>query len=266
MHVVEAAFGDRHHELEESRDGLRVRINGHAWIKENLIGLGVRHLLPRDWRYVAWVDADVEFRDPNWALNAMHQLQHFPVIQPWQHCADLGPHGNVMKTHTSFGYVDQQGIRKQRWSGEPYQYAHSGFAWACTRAFWEQVGGLMEFCPLGSADHHMAWAMTGEVDATIHKKMSPAFFRKCREWQARAVRVTNREVGFSVGRIEHAFHGCKRNRYYRERWQILVDNHFDPDADLACDHQGVVHIVGKPKLEQAVRRYNRSRLEDGVDE
>lgn len=275
LHMVEAAYGDRQHELEDQAwklspfgepSLLKLRVKTNAWLKENMINLGVRHLLPHDWRYVAWVDADVEFRNPDWAQETLHQLQHFHVVQPWQHCADLGHHGSIMQTHTSFGYLSQRGVRMQKWAAEPYPYGHSGFAWACTRTFWEQVGGLADFCILGSADHHMAWAMVGQVDSSIHRKMAPSFFRRLHEWQQRAMRITHGDVGFTVGRIEHNFHGPKGRRYYRERWQILVDHGFDPDADLMRDAQGCHYIVGKPGLEAAIRKYNRSRHEDSIEE
>lgn len=268
LHVVEAAFGDRHHEIAvDGPEHLRVRTSSEIWIKENMINLGVRHLLPRDWRYMAWVDADVFFRDRGWALECIHQLQHFPVLQPWQQCADLGLQGNIMQTFQSFGLLCQRGVRIQAHAGEPYPYGHSGFAWACTRAFYEQAEGLVDFAILGSADHHMAWAMRGDVDKTIHGKMVPSWTRRLHEWQARAVRVTHHEVGFSPGRIEHKFHGPKKRRGYRERWQILVDYRFDPDTDLVRDPQGVIQLAGnKPGLEQAIRRYNRERLEDSIEE
>ncbi len=265
LHVVEAAHGDRQHELEESKHGLRLRVHSNAWVKENLINLGVRYCVPREAKYISWVDGDIEFRDPHWAQAALHQLQHFAIIQPWQSCTDLRPHGGVSALHTSFGYTDQIGTRAKHGPGG-YTYGHTGYAWACTRAFWEQVGGLVDFCILGSGDHHMALACVGEVDRTVHTKMIAPFFRKLHEWQDKAVRVSHREVGFSVGRIEHHFHGSKSRRYYKERWQILVDAGFNPDTDLMHDDQGVIHIVGKPRLEQAIRKYNRSRLEDNCDE
>ena len=266
LHLVEAAYGDRCHELDGVESTLRLRVKTNAWLKENLINLGVRHLLPTDWKYVAWVDADVEFRSPDWAQETLHQLQHFAVVQPWQTCADLGHFGTILQTHRSFGYMTQQGVRIQRHSTEPYPYGHSGYAWACTRTFWEQVGGLLDFCILGSADHHMAWSMIGHADATIHRGMSPAFFRRVHEWQDRARRITHDEVGFTVGSIDHSFHGPKGRRKYRERWQVLVDHGFDPDKDLMRDAQGCYYIVGKPELEASIRKYNRARHEDSIEE
>jgi hypothetical protein len=268
LHIVEAAFGDRHHEVTEADNPnhLLIRTKSEAWIKENLINLGVRHLLPTDWKYMAWIDCDVFFRDPNWAQETLHQLQHWPVVQPWQQCVDLGYRGNILSTFQSFGWLHQAGIKKQRNTNEPYPYGHSGFAWACTRSFWEMVGGLPDFCILGSADHHVAWACIGEVDETIHGGMCQSFFRKLHEWQERAVRACSRQVGFVPGRIEHEFHGPKARRFYRERWQILVDHGFDPDKDLIHDEQGLIQLVGKPDLEQALRVYNRSRNEDSIEE
>src|SRR6516162_7377922 len=62
LHVVELAFGDRKFEVtgvDKGASELQLRSSHELWYKENLINLGVRHLLPTNWRYVAWVDGDV---------------------------------------------------------------------------------------------------------------------------------------------------------------------------------------------------------------
>lgn len=268
LYVVEIAFGDRHHEVTsgDNVQHLQLRTSNEIWHKENMVNLGVRHLLPKDWKYLAWVDADVEFNKANWALESIHALQHNDVIQPWSECVDLGPHGNTMSLFRSFCGLASKGIRQQARSNEPYPYGHSGFAWACTRKFWENVGGLMDFPILGSADHHMAWAMIGKVDESIHGKMSPAFRAKCHEWQDHAVKVTQGHVGYVAGTLSHHFHGKKKDRKYRERWQILVDAKFDPNRDLHRDAQGLLYIVNKPQLVQDVRDYMAQRNEDSIDE
>jgi hypothetical protein len=271
LHIVETAFGDRHHELEDlcrvlgvSFLGLRTR--SEIWAKENTINLGVRDLLPRDWKYMAWVDADVFFRDPNWARETIHQLQHCSVIQPFQDCIDLGHAGTILEKHVSFGSLIARNIRRQKKPNEPYHFGHPGFAWACTRAFWEAVGGLVDCAILGSADHHMACAIVNEVAGSMHDKMSSGFKRKLTEWQRKAHRATDGIMGYVPTLIEHRFHGPKKRRFYRERWQILVDHDYCPDSDLTYDEQGLIQLTGKPKLEQAIRGYNRSRLEDSIED
>ena len=267
LYTVETAYGDRHHEVTEKNNPMHLQLRTHSeiWIKENMINLGVKHLIPRDAKYIAWVDADVSFDNPNWALETIHQLQHFAVVQPWSDCVDLGPHGTVMAHFRAFGMQHQKRIPKQKWPGQKeYQYAHTGFAWACTRKFWEATQGLMDFCILGSADHHMAFACINEVKDTIHGKMGFEFHRRCLEWQTKAYRITMGEVGYVEGMIKHHFHGSKKKRYYRERWQILFG--YDPAKHLMYDEQGLIQLVNMPRLEHDILQYNRSRHEDSVDE
>lgn len=289
LYTVEAAFGDRHHELiQESHNHLKLKIRSEIWIKENMINLGVRHLFPSDWKYMAWIDGDVIWNDQNWAMEAIHQLQHYPVIQPWTDGLDLGNYGNILSHFKSFGSQNYHQFDHElscKMKGVPVgrvsrgvtaassmpdsdyrRYGHTGYAWACTRYFWENIGGLMDFCILGSADHNMALAMVGNVDFSINKHMSKGFFQKCHDWQTKATRVTHKNVGATHDRLEHFFHGPKKRRYYTERWKILTHFKFDPIKDLMYDDQGVIHLTGKPGLEQAIRHYNRSRHEDDICE
>lgn len=268
VYTVEAAFGDRHHEITESghERHLQLRTKSPIWIKENLINLAEKWLLPQNWKYICWVDCDVFFRDPHWATETLHQLQHFHVVQPWSDCVDLGPHGNILQHFKSFGAQHQRRCKKQKHPSQPYEYAHTGYAMACDRYFWENTGGLPDFCILGSADHHLAFACIGEVKDTIHGKMSCEFHQKLIDWERKALMVTHGEVGFVHGRIEHMWHGKKKERKYRERWQILIDHEFNPDEDLMKDDQGLIQLRGKAGLKQAIHMYNVARREDSIDE
>lgn len=269
FYTVELAYGDRAFEVtnESSPNHLQLRTGQELWHKENMINLGVKHLLPREWKYMAWIDADIEFENQHWAQETIQQLQHYPVVQPWSHCVDLGPFGEILQTFESFCSVHRKHQPKQRHPGEPYKYAHSGFAWACTRFFWENVGSLMDFPILGSADHHMAWALTGRVNETVHGKMGPEFKRKCNEWQSRACKVTQGDsVGFVKGMIKHKFHGPKAARRYRERWEILYGNDFNPETDIGYDSQGLITLThSKPGLISEIRDYFRGRNEDSIE-
>lgn len=134
--TVELAYGNRHFEITDSNNPRHLQVRSHSelWHKENLINLGVKHLLPRDWEYVAWVDADIAFTRPNWVEETVHQLQRYPVVQLMSRISDLNPYYESFQTHKSFGwcyrhegncYVDNYTNPRGHW--------HPGFAWAMRR-------------------------------------------------------------------------------------------------------------------------------------
>jgi hypothetical protein len=273
LYVVEIAFGDRCFEVTDvtNPNHLQLRTNQELWHKENMVNLGVQRLLPRNWKYLAWIDADITFNNDNWALETIHALQHYQVVQPWSECADLGPKGNIMRTHTSFSQLISQGIEPHAPSDGSYyigkfKAGHPGYAWACTRHFWENVEGLVDFAILGSADMNMSWAMIGKVQKSYHGKLSQDFKDGMKEWQRRAFRVTNGHLGYVPGMITHEFHGAKKTRFYKERSQILVDHGFSPRKHLMRDAQGLWRMVNHPQLQRDISNYMHSRNEDSVDE
>ncbi len=267
LHVVETAFGDRHHEVTDAANGshLQLRTMHELWHKENMINRAVTHLLPRDWKYLAWVDADVSFSNPHWALDTIHQLQHYAVVQPWSECVDLGPKGAVTQMQPSFASLVNQGVRVRITPKEPYAFGHMGYATACTRTFFENVGGLIDWGILGSGDSHMAYAMIGKVGESVSERVSDEYRRALLEWQRKAMRETHGTLGFVPGYIVHKWHGRKQSRKYLERWQILTRHKFDPFADLRKDHQGLYQLIGKPQLQEDIRQYFAARNEDSVD-
>lgn len=271
LYVVEALYGDRNQECapDEPADYayMSVKTNSEIWLKENLINLGVRHLFPKNWKYLAWVDCDVSFRNQKWAHEAMHQLQHFQIIQPWSDAVDLTHEGGVHKHFQSFGYYTAKGIPHAPSGCNPYglKYGHTGFAWACTRYFYENVEKLLDFAILGASDNHMAWSCLGKVIDTMNPKVTDGYKKAALSWQQKAEYASGGIVGYVPGRIEHHFHGPKTRRQYWTRWQILVKYKFDPLIDLKYDSQGVLKLKGKRKLEHAVMRYNRERLEDSIE-
>lgn len=275
--VVETVYGDHPFQLADI-PGIH-HIPTHAktmvWAKESSLNVGIRSL-PRTARYVAWVDADVEFRDPQWALKTLHALQFKPVVQPWSEALDLGPQGETMtvkakEVQRSFGWVWQTTNDVLNWwkaqqAGENYSYPHGGYAWASTVDWFEQVGGLLDFSGAGAADHQMSLAMVGHVSNAIHGLSSPGYTARVKAWGERCFEVTQGHVGYVQGRIEHSFHGSKggkHGRKYVERWDILNEFQFDPNTDLVRNRSGLVELAGnKPGLTRALQRYFSDRFED----
>jgi hypothetical protein len=198
----------------------------------------------------------------------MHQLQHHPLVQLFENVVDLGPRNNVIQTHTGFAKLYRAGVRFQRHAGETgYQYAHSGYAWACTRAWFENVGGLIEGAILGAADHHMAWAAIGQAEFSIPKNIHPNYRKMVLDWQARCERTLQRNLGHVEGTLKHFWHGPKAKRRYRERWQILQQHQYDPEVDIYRNEQGLIELgAHKPGFKRDMQEYFRARAEDSRDD
>ncbi len=216
-------------------------------------------------KYIAWVDSDIVFRRADWASATVEALDHYRVVQPWTDCYDLGPHGEHMQHHRSFCHQFHKGhpVGPCSWKA-PYCFPHPGFAWATTRDVLDRVGGFLDVAAMGSGDHHMAYAMVGQVVATIPRSASESYTRALMLWQSRAQPIINRRLGYVHGTIEHQFHGAKKNRGYQDRWKIFTKFGFDPATDLKRNTHGVIEWSGgKPELEREFDLYLRSRNEDG---
>lgn len=264
--TVELAFGSRPFELTDRNNHhhVQLRSSDEIWHKENMINLGIQRL-PHDWKYVAWIDADVEFMRDDWAEEIVHQLQHYEIIQLFQHAVDLGPKGEVLKVHDGFMYSYVTGKPKPS-KAKNYPHWHPGYAWAARRETIDELGGLIDFAVLGSADHHMAWALVGNVLEYAPKNITEGYKRRLLTWQERANVHVNKNVGYMPGTIYHRWHGRKKDRKYVERWDILFKHGFDPDHDLMRDWQGLYHLSDKgERMRVDLRGYFHSRNEDSID-
>jgi hypothetical protein len=261
LHVVECAYGDRAFAFDDLPGTSHIGVRAHSlvWTKENLLNIGISRL-PQDWKYVAWIDADITFRRADWAAETVHALQLHDIVQPWSDCYDLGPNGEHIAHHRSF--CRQYADGAQLGNGA-YTFAHPSYAWAATRGALQQLGGLIESAALGAADHHMALALVGMVELSVHQRMSAAYRAPLSRWQDRARRHIGGNIGYVPGTIEHSWHGPKASRRYVERWDVLVRHGFDPEADLKRNVWGVLELAGnKPDLRRDMARYFRQRQED----
>jgi hypothetical protein len=242
---------------------IKLRTDDELWYKENLINIGVNHL-PPDWKYMAWIDTDIEFKNENWALETIEELQSYKVLQLFSHCIDLGIKNETLHVHMGFAY---QYVNGETWKEPKYGGTwHPGYAWAMRRDVYDNIGGLMDFPILGSGDHHMSLAFIGLVNKYINSKLHPHYKLLCNIFQERCEKFIRRNIGFVHGTILHYFHGNKADRRYQDRWKILTDNQFDPLRDIIKDSQGLWKLEGsKLKLRDDIMMYFRQRNEDSVD-
>jgi len=281
FYVVEGALGDREFEVTDADNPchIQIRVESVIWLKENLINLGISRL-PSNWKYVAWIDGDVDFIHPTWVEETIHELQHHTVVQLFEDAIDLGPNHEIMSTYKSFAYCyknnlppkvsnnekeSEQNQEYNYYSNSPKTYWHPGYAWAATRDAINTLGGLLDFAIIGAADHHMACALIGNASKSIPGGMHPAYTKSVLSWANRAARL-HKNIGYVKGTIYHYWHGKKRDRKYKDRWSILIDNQFNPITDIHKNWQGVYELhTSNDKMRDQIRGYFQSRNEDSID-
>lgn len=268
LYTVEGSLREREYEVTDIGNPQHIRVNTthELWHKENLLNLGIQRL-PSDWKYVCWIDADIEFVRPDWVYETVHKLQQFSAVQLFSQAVDLDPHYRLIQPpRDSFAYWYQQN-RQKAVLNTRYGISHPGYAWAFRREAVDALGGLIDWAAVGSGDWHMACALVGQVEKSFApiKRTCPNYLEWCLEWQRRAEQHIKRNVGYVDGLLTHYWHGAKRNRFYFDRWKILSGSKFNPAVDLKRDWQGMWQLSGnKNDLRDQLRGYLGSRDEDST--
>lgn len=279
--TIECAFGTRSEVFTESLSDRHIVIhvvsNQEIWLKENLINIAIGRL-PKDAKYVAWVDADITFARPDWVGETIQQLQHYDYVQMFSEAHDLNHQYECLRSYKSFMWCYKNlGIEslyrhkshkgnKNCNSGQE-AYWHPGFAHACRISLINHVGGLVDWGILGGGDTFMCYALIGELtNRFMPRSLGKTGVEWLTEWQNRAEKHIKRNVGYMNGSIYHHWHGARKNRAYSDRGQILTRANFDPQKDLKKDFQGVWQInPDNIVLRDDARKYFSGRNEDGID-
>lgn len=280
LHIGELAHGDRPFEVTTSGDPLHVqlRTSSSMWHKENILNRVVQNF-PNGWKYGGYWDADMHPTRHDWALEAIHKLQHHPWVQLFSSYTPLSSDHRPLSARSSFAYnyVNGKGVfgspepkptdgylmRLAAKSAPPYSGAPGG-GWGFTPESFSAVGGFLDTCVLGSGDWHMAFGLIGEKDG--HQEMqrcAPEYIESINRWQERAFAAVRGNIGYIDCFATHGFHGSYKTRGYGTRPNILKQHAFDPYTDIVRDWQGIYRWAGnKPKLEADIRKYFTSRAED----
>jgi hypothetical protein len=235
---------------------LQLRTDTPIWHKENMINCGTR-LLPKTWKAMAWIDADIEFESSSWALDTLKVLNGYAdIVQLFSHALDMDHDEIPMHISTSAGYQYEKRVTPK--PGHPNW--HPGYAWACTRKAYETMGGLYENAILGSGDNIMMFSLLGQVQKALHVKNEEAYKQDALLFQQRVKRL---RFSYVPGVIRHYYHGSKVNRRYKERWQILIDHHYIPSKHLEKkDGLLVPSAECPPTLLKDILQYFHDRNED----
>lgn len=296
--TAEIAYGQRAHvitrKIHERHTIVQLRSDQEIWHKEAAMQAATR-FLPKDWKYVYFLDGDMLHTRHDWVGEILRQLQHHPVVQSFTHVTYLGPNNEPLNTRISFaerwlrGYTFKSGnktarnpvfyhplMKPDRKSGIDYECANQdewgppGGGWAFRRREFEEVGGLITWCILGSADWYMAAAMAGFCEMAIPNEYGADLRRSLLEWEKKAQRAFRKNIGVVQGTLLHYWHGKMKDRRYGERERIIKDSNFSPYTDLRQESEGL-HSINDDGSERirlllsGVHSYNTGRNEDSID-
>ena len=261
LYIVELAYGDQEFIVTQKKNKkhLQLRTECAIWHKENMINLGVQKLLPKNWRAVAWIDADIEFESSSWALDTLKILNGCKdIVQLFSHAVDMSKNKKTMSVFNSAGY--------QKTKGLPLSYCqpnlwHPGYAWAMTRKAYEQIGGLYEYAILGSGDNIMMLSLLGLSLHGVNEQSTDGYKDSIVEFEKKARKL---RFGYVPGVIRHYYHGTKKNRKYHERWEILVKHEYDPTIHVKKNKIGLIVPTEQfsVALKKEIMDYFRERNED----
>ena len=272
--AVELGFGDRPFDLAPDDADLLVQIRGGdaLWQKERLLNLGISRL-PEDCDKVAWLDADILFDRPDWAVETARLLQEYVVVQPYLERVRLGSGGSPADVEAlPVGLNDGEvyygmayGVAAKGYQALDSHRRHgsTGLAWAARRDLLDKHG-LYERELLGGGDTLTARGMFRAARIAKPEHFSPKALEHLRGWAEPFHADVRGSVAYVAATVFHLWHGSREGRRYGKRRRILVDHDYDPERDVEVGpEQAFCWASDKPDLHRAVREYFEGRAEDG---
>lgn len=290
--IIECVIGGTEPQLPKNENIKRVYTQNLLWHKEALLNKLVAEL-PKKYKYVFWVDADVIFTNKDWLFDGVEQLQQCDILQPFEYCLHL----DKDELKPSFDYenfkkpniLNNPSMRyKQMWrsfcanyysshfitvkqqyneggtisdlsSNKNYDiHGHVGFAWGAKREILERVP-LYDKALIGGADHIIAHAAAGQIPNCCIDNSFTDNLQEVYDWSRKFYSAVKGRIGYVKGDLYHIWHGDIDKRQYLKR---IKD--FTPTTKTITekDHNGL-YVTNNKQDEAYIRNYFRHREVNG---
>jgi hypothetical protein len=229
--IIECSIKNSPFYLPNNEFITRIYSDTLLWHKETLLNKIINDL-PKQFKYVFWVDMDVIFENDNWLVEGVKQLQDNNIIQPFSYCFHLNKGETYPKT-TYMNYLatlSQPNVLYNKcWrsfcsnykigytkSTDYNKHGHVGFAWGARRELLNSVQ-LYERALVGGADHIIAHAAAGEINHECITKSFNEDLQAVNEWSKKFDYFCKRKIGYVQGNLFHLWHGDIEKRDYFNR-------------------------------------------------
>lgn len=236
----------------EVKDAFHVRTNSFMFHKENLCKI-LESNIPCRYTKLAFLDADVYFRDKTWYDKTSTLLNTHDVVQPFEraHWLDLTYKKTMLTRRTVLLNT------KPQWD---FAY-HPGFAWCFKRKWFQQIG-FFEYAVSGSGDtlSTAAW-LQKSFPQNFQSLPSPLVDK----YTLYKLVATPKITYLKDLDLYHLFHGSRQNRQYVDRHKIL-DIKEDIEDLLQRNKDGVFEWKDGSKWNPLYIQYFKKREDDGLSE
>ena len=246
--TLEMVFKGREHEIP---DAFHVRCDSIMFHKERMCRV-LETMIPKKYKKLAFVDADLLFKNKNWYSETSKLLDTHDVVQPFEKCNWLDlTYTSITQTRPCALFMEGPTL--------DWRY-HPGFAWAFRREWYKQVG-FFDWSVSGSGD-------TLSVAAWLRKKFPPGF-KSLPVCQADAfkdfLKLPAPRITYTKGEIDHLYHGSKVNRQYVERHALITTPH-DIRKIIKINSDGMYEWINPQIWNPILLMYFRNRHDDDLSE
>ena len=195
----------------EIPDAFHVKAKSMMFHKENLYRILVSKV-PSSYTKLAFLDADIFYKDSSWYTKASKLLDSYDIIQGFDeaHWLDL-TYTRTMMTRKSVFYMESP-----TWN---FEY-HPGFAW-CMRRDWYTKVGFFDYAVSGSGDTLSAAAWLNKSFPPKFQSLPLALKGVYAEYRERCKAHPPRVFFLHGIDVYHLYHGSRTNRKYAERHAML---------------------------------------------
>jgi len=193
----------------EISNAIHVHTNSYMFHKENLFRILVQHI-PQEYQKLAFLDADIFFKDSSWYDDTSKLLETHDVVQPFEIAQWL----DLTYTVILLRRLTILRMPTNKWT---FDY-HPGFAW-CMRRDWFEQNGFFDYAVSGGAD---MLSSTYWLNIEIPKQLSfiPRAIQSAYEKYRAAIQLP-RITFLKEMEVYHLYHGWIANRQYERRHKIL---------------------------------------------
>lgn len=240
--TVELALENQDFFIDDSIK-IKANLNNVLWQKERCLNIAI-DTLPDHTKYIAWIDTDIVFHNPQFLQDTLDALEKFPVVQMFEKCMEF-PTTNSMHNNISIG--------KKIADNLDIKHPAIGFCWA----FHKDIlinNKLYDFDPVGNSDVLQLLVWLGLWN---HKSIIDLNYQYRKEfllWAWDSYEKVQANIGYVPGIVEHLYHGHINNRKYLSRNRLLTKNNFIPSKHLTID-KNLLYAIDNLSLRDDIYQY-----------